>query len=107
MRLHACNDESHVRDLMALRIMHAVAEGESDPKRLKEIALRAIGERGTRCETYATTLSTWLRHAEQAWLVSTTLSDEEARSKMIRIAQSYELLAKHALEGTETHKKKE
>ncbi len=42
MRLHVCSDKSHVRDLMALRIMHAVAEGECDPERLKEIALRAI-----------------------------------------------------------------
>ncbi len=47
----------------------------------------------------------WVRRAEQAWLVSTTLSDEEARSKMIRIAQSYELLARHALEGTAAPKK--
>ncbi len=49
----------------------------------------------------------WVRRAEQAWLVSEALSDQEARSRMIRIAQSYELLAKHALERNATPKKKE
>ncbi len=49
----------------------------------------------------------WVRRAEQAWLVSEALSDQEARSRMIRIAQTYELLAKHALDRTATHKKNE
>ncbi len=40
----------------------------------------------------------WRRRAEQAWLVSETLLDQEARRKMVRIAESYELLAKLAQE---------
>ncbi len=47
----------------------------------------------------------WVRRAEQAWLVSEALSDQDARSRMIRIAQSYELLAQHALERTAAPKK--
>jgi hypothetical protein len=35
-------DPSGVRTLMALRIMAAVRDGERDPERLKELALRAI-----------------------------------------------------------------
>ncbi len=49
----------------------------------------------------------WRRRAEQAWLVSEALSDQEERSRMIRIAQSYEHLAKHALDRTAGPKKKE
>lgn len=49
----------------------------------------------------------WRKRAEQAWLVATTVSDEEARRRMTRIAQSYELLVKHALERTAVQKKEE
>ncbi len=42
LRLHARDDPSHARDLMALRILGAVTEGERDPERLKAIALTAI-----------------------------------------------------------------
>jgi hypothetical protein len=41
-RLNACSDPIHVHTLMALRVIHAVADGERDPERLKVIALRAI-----------------------------------------------------------------
>ncbi len=41
-RVRPCGDPIHVRTLMALRVMGAVAEGECDPQRLRKIALRAI-----------------------------------------------------------------
>jgi hypothetical protein len=42
VRLNTRSDFTHARDLMAMRILGAVAQGERDPERLKAIALRAI-----------------------------------------------------------------
>jgi hypothetical protein len=42
LRLNAYSDLSQVHDLLAIRVLAAVALGERDPERLKVIALGAI-----------------------------------------------------------------